>query len=205
MGVGGIIEIIEREAAEDATRIVEEAERQASEMVADAEAEVQAQVEAAIERLGPEIRAESQRRINAVRLRILERRARADAARLVAVFDAAEAQVAAIAGGADPSRWSSALSALCAEALRSVEEGALVSVRAQDVDAVRPVTEAWRAEVVVLAEDREPGLVASSRDGRIEVDARLSVRAERARSLLAEGVAQRLRLELADREPGSVA
>ena len=205
MGVEEIVAIIEREADEEATRILEDAERQASESVAAAEARVQAQVAAAIERLGPEIRAAAQRRINAVRLRILEDRARADATRLVAVFDAAEEQVRAIAGGADPPRWSSALTALCTEALRAVGPGASVRLRASDVDAVRAAAEAWRAEVVALADDEEPGLIASAGDGRIEVDARLSVRLERARTLLAEGVAQSLRLGSADGEPGTAA
>ncbi len=203
MGVEGIIEIIEREAEADAGRIIEDAERQASEMVADAEALVQARVEAAIERLGPEIRAASQRRINAVRLRILEGRAREDAARLVAVFDAAEERVAAIAEGADAARWSSALSRLCAEALRAVGERAQVSLRTRDVGAVQGLVDTWHAGIVALADDEPPGLIANSRDGRIEVDARLSTRLERARSLLAEDVAQLLRLEAADRQPAS--
>ncbi len=205
MGVEEIVAIIEREVDEEATRILEDAELQASAMVTAAEAEVQAQVDSAVERLGPEIRAAAQRRINAVRLRILEERARADAARLMAVFDAAEKQVGAIADGADRSRWESALSALCDEALRAVGEGASVRVRAQDVDAIHGAADPWRADIVALADDEEPGLTVSSQDGRIEVDARLSVRVERARSLLAEGVAQLLRLEPADREPGSAA
>ncbi len=203
MGVEGIIAIIEREADQEAKRIVADAERQAGEMIAGAEAEVQAQVEAAIERLGPEIRAASQRRINAVRLRILEDRARGDAARLTAVFDAAEEQVTAIAGGAEPARWSSALSALCVESLRSIGEGASVKVRARDIDVVSSVAATWHADVMALPDGDEPGLVVSSSDGRIEVDARLSVRLGRARSLLAEAVAQLLRLEVADQEQAS--
>ena len=205
MGVEEIVAIIEREAEQEATRILEEAEREASELVAAAEAGVQAQVATAIERLGPEIRAAAQRRINAVRLRILEDRARADATRLVAVFDAAEAQVRAIAGGADPPRWSSALAALCSEALRALGPGASVRLRAGDVDAVRAAAATWRAELVALADDAEPGLMASAGDGRMEVDARLSVRLERARTLLAEGVAQALRLGSADAGPGTAA
>ena len=198
MGVEEIVSIIEREADQEATRIVEDAERQAAELIADAEAGVQAQVDAAIERLGPAIRAASQRQVNAVRLRILEERAREDAARLTAVFDAAEEQVAAIADGTDPSRWSSALSELCVEALRSVGEGGSVKTRSRDVEAVSGVAARWHAHVVTLGDDEEPGLVVSSKDGRIEVDARLSVRTERARSLLAEAVAQSLRLEAVD-------
>jgi vacuolar-type H+-ATPase subunit E/Vma4 len=202
MGVEEIIAVIDREAREEATRIVEEAEQQATELVANAHSGVQAQVEAAIERNGPEIRGASQRRINAVRLRILEGRARDDAARLVAVFDAAEEQVTAIADGADPERWSSALRALCVEALRSVGGRASVKVRARDVATISSVAAEWQAEVVALADDEEPGLVATSGNRRIEVDARLSVRLQRARALLAETVAQLLDLEPAEREQG---
>jgi len=205
MGVDDIIAVIAREADEEATRIVAEAEQQANELVAGAEATVQDQVDAAFERLGPEIRSASQRRVNAVRLRILEQRARADAARLMSVFEAAEERVAAIAGGTDPVRWSSALSSLCLDALHSVGEGAAVKVRARDVAAISSTAEAWHADVVALPDDDEPGLVVSSNDARIEVDARLSVRLERARSLLAEAVAQRLQLEPVDRNQGSVA
>jgi vacuolar-type H+-ATPase subunit E/Vma4 len=204
MGVEEIVAIIEREADEEATRILEDAERQARETVAAAEAGVQARVDAAVGRLGPEIRAAAQRRINAVRLRILEDRARADAARLVGVVDTAEDEVRAIAGGADPPRWSSALSAWCTEALRAVGQGATVRLRAGDVGAVRGVADRWRAEVVALADDEEPGVLVSAQDGRLEVDARLSVRLERARKLLAESVAQVLRLGAVEDQPGAV-
>ena len=204
MGVEAIIAVIEREADEEATRIVEEAERRAVELVEKAEADVQVQVDAAVERLGPQIRATAQRRINAVRLKILEQRARDDAARLMAVFDAAEEQVTAIADEADGQRWSSALAVLCAEALHAVGEGGTVRVRAADAPAVSDVAADWRAQVVAL-DDAEAGLTAISGDGRIEVDARLSVRLERARSLLAEAVAQLLQLEPTDRGQGSAA
>lgn len=203
MGVEEIIAVIAREAGEEAARIVAAAEQQARDLVADAEAEVQVQVDAAVERLGPEIRAASQRRVNAVRLRILEQRARDDAARLMDVFDAAEQQVTAIANGADPPRWSAGLARLCADGLRSVGEGAAVQVRERDVRAISRLAEAEHAEVVALPDDAEPGLIVASHDGRIVVDARLPVRLERARSLLAEAVAQQLDLERSSRGPGS--
>ena len=47
MGVEEIIAVIDREAREEATRIVEEAERQAAALIADAESGVRAQVDAA--------------------------------------------------------------------------------------------------------------------------------------------------------------
>ena len=205
MGVEDIIAVIAREADEEASRIVDEAERQAQRVVAEAEAEVQAQVDAAIERQGAQIRGDSQRRVNAARLQILEQRARDDAARLVAVFDAAEEQVMAIAGDPDDERWAAAMSALCTEALDAVGAGGTVRVRARDADAISSVADAGGAEVVLAPDESEPGLVVSSGDGRIEVDARLSVRLERARSLLAEAVAQRLQLEPVERVARSVA
>jgi vacuolar-type H+-ATPase subunit E/Vma4 len=205
MGVEDIIAVIAREADEEASRIVDEAERQAQQVVDEAEAEVQAQVDAAIERQGAQIRGAAQRRVNAARLQILEQRARDDAARLVAVFDAAEEQVGAIASGSDSERWAAAMSALCAEALDAVGAGGSVRVRARDADAISSVAEAGGAEVVLVPDETEPGLVVSSSDGRIEVDARLSVRLERARSLLAEAVAQHLQLEPVERLSRSAA
>ena len=205
MGVEDIIAVIAREADEEASRIVDEAERQAQQVVAEAEAEVQAQVDAAIERQGAQIRGASQRRVNAARLQILEQRASDDAARLVAVFDAAEEQVMAIASDSDDERWAAAMSALCAEALDAVGTGGSVRLRARDADAISSVAEAGGATVVLASDESAPGLVVSSGDGRIEVDARLSVRLERARSLLAEAVAQRLQLEPVERVARSAA
>jgi vacuolar-type H+-ATPase subunit E/Vma4 len=199
MAVEDIIAIIAREADEEATKIVEEAEQQAQRLVARAEADMQAQVDAAIERQGAHIRGTAQRRVNAVRLAILEQHARDDAAQLVAVFDAAETQVMAVAAGSDPDRWDAALAALCAESLRAVGDGAWVRVRARDADAVSSVADAGGGTVVPLTDDHEPGLVVDSGDGHIEVDARLSVRLTRARSLLAEAVAQSLHLEPVER------
>ena len=80
-----------------------------------------------------------------------------------------------------------------------------MQVRAQDADAISSAARASQAEIVTLPHDAEAGLVVSSSDGRSEVDARLSVRLERARTLLAEAVAQRLELEPVERGRGSAA
>jgi vacuolar-type H+-ATPase subunit E/Vma4 len=204
VSVDRIIERIEHEAEEEAAKIVADADHDARASVAVAEADVQAQIDAAIERVGPEIRAASQRRINNVRLRLLEERARDDAARLTAVFDAAEARSGQITDGSDPGRWSSALRQLCVEALRAVGEGASVTVRAADAGSLSGLAREWEAEVVPLSEDAEPGPVVTSRDRRIEVDARQRIRLERARSLLAESVARMLDLEPLDSGSRSV-
>ena len=76
-------------------------------------------------------------------------------------------------------------------------------MRGPDVKAILSVAGDWQAEVVALADDEAPGVVVTSGDGRIEVDARLSVRLQRARVLLAEAVAQLLELEPVEREQGT--
>jgi vacuolar-type H+-ATPase subunit E/Vma4 len=203
MSVEKIIQLIEREAEDETTVIVAQAEREARESVAAARADIEARVAEALERVGPEIRATSQRRINAVRLQVLEGRARDDAARLTAVFDAAESCAGEIAEGADERRWWAALERLCADALRSVGEGASVAIRSRDAPAVADVASREKAGVEVLPDDVPAGLRAISHDGRIEVDARLAVRVERARSLMAERVARALALEPGDIGNGS--
>ena len=195
MSVEKIIQLIEREAEDEATKIVADAEAAVRESVAVAQADVEARIADALERVGPELRAASQRRINAVRLRILEERARDDAARLTAVFDAAEAHLDDIAAGADEQRWWAALEQLCSDTLASVGEGASVAIRSQDVPAIADATRRWDAHVMPLDGATRAGLVTSSPDGRIEVDASLEVRVERARSLTAESVARMLAIE----------
>lgn len=203
MGVEKIIQLIEQEAADEAAMIVADAERDASESVAAAEATVAAQIAEALERLGPEIRAESQRRINAVRLRILEERARDDAERLTAVFDAAQARLEAIADGADAPRWSRAMERLCGDALESVGEGASIAICSRDASAIAEAARRGSAEIVSNPDSAPAGLVVTSHDGRIEVDASLAVRIDRARSLLAEAVARMLMLGPSDSASGA--
>ena len=78
------------------------------------------------------------------------------------------------------------------------------TVTVRDVEAISRVAREWQAEVVALADDGDPGLVVTSADGRIEVDARLSVRLERGRTLLAEAVARLLDLEPVESAQGTV-
>ena len=203
MSVEKIIQLIEREAEDEATVIVNDAEREARDSVAAARADIEARVAEALERLGPEIRATSQRRINEVRLHVLEERARDDAARLTAVFDAAESRASEVAEGADERRWWAALEQLCTDALSSVGEEASVAIRSRDTPAVADLASRAKAGVEALADDVPAGLRVISHDGRIEVDARLPVRVERARSLMAERVARALALEPGDISNGS--
>ena len=198
MSVKTIIELIEREAGEEAQALVADAERTARGLLADAEAGVAAQVSEALERHGPEIRAVAQRRINEVRLRVLEERARLDAERLRAAFDVAAERVEAIADGGDPARWSAALEGICRDALDVIGEAAVVRVRRRDVETVRPVAAEHGARVEEVGDSAPTGVVAASADGRMEVDGSLPVRLERARLLLAGEVARMLVPSLRD-------
>jgi len=204
MGVQTIIGLIEREAAEESAGIVADAERTAADLVAGAEADVATRVDEALDRHGAEIRAESQRRINTVRLRVLENRATLDAERLGAVFQAADDRLRAIADGvdgadgADGVRWSAALVRLSKDALESVGPAARLRVRRRDAPALADLVAERRAELEVADDGTPAGAVVTSADGRIEIDASLPVRLERARTLLAESVAAMLALRPGD-------
>jgi len=207
MGVQTIIGLIESEAAEESAGIVADAERTAADLVAEAEAEVATCLGEALDRHGAEIRAESQRRINTVRLRVLEDRATLDAERLGAVFEAADDRVRAIADGVDSAdraarvdgvRWSAALVRLSGDALESVGQGARLRVRARDAPPLADLVAERGAELETADDETPPGIVVTSADGRIEIDASLPVRLERARTLLAESVAAMLALRPGD-------
>jgi vacuolar-type H+-ATPase subunit E/Vma4 len=194
MAVETIIERIAQESLAEAAAIVTEAEREGQRLVEAAEARVVAQVDEALERAGPGIRAEAARRVNEVRLRLLEERARRDAERISAAFDAAAAQLQRIAAGADEPRWRCAIRRLCLEALRATGPSAEVHLRSRDVALVEDVLERHGAAVRALPDDAPAGPMAISADGRTRVDASLAVRLERARRLMAEEVAEVLGL-----------
>jgi len=194
MGVQTIIGLIEREAEEEAAGIVAAAEQASAVLVADAEVSVAARVTEALDRHGTEIRAESQRRINTVRLRVLEDRARLDAERLGSVFEAAEIRARGIADGDDVPRWSVALATLGEDALESVGRGAILSVRSHDAGSLADLAADRGAQIEKADAEAPAGVVVTSADGRIRIDASLPVRLERARMLLAENVAAALAL-----------
>lgn len=203
MGVEAMVRLIERESAEEAARLVAEAEARASAIVEGAEASAAASAAAAVERAEPALRAEEVRAVNAARLRLLERRAALAAERVGAVFDAAAARLAAIAGGREPGRWGPALSGLVREALDGMGAGATVHIRPSDAAAVADAAMSAGARVEPPeGPDPPAGLMVRSGDGRLEVDATLPVRLERARGRLAESVARLLRLEGEGRADG---
>jgi vacuolar-type H+-ATPase subunit E/Vma4 len=195
MSVEAIVQLIEREAAAEATRIVAEGEARASSLVDDAETAAAERVAAAVERAEPAIRAEATRRVNAARLHLLERRAAETARRIDAVMAAAHDELDVVADATDRRRWAVALESLAAEAMAAVGPGAVVRVRAIDAPLVAGIVAARGGRLEPI-EDRDaaPGLRASAPDGRIEVDARLDARLGRARVRLVEDVARTLGL-----------
>jgi len=173
MSVEAILEQIEADAAAEAAGRLAEARERAVQLIAEAEERSRATVAAACERAEPAIRAEATRMVNAARLRLLERRAELGAAWVEAVFAGAAERLEAVAGGADPARWARALDRLIAEATALAGPDAIVTVESGA---------------------GSPGVVARSSDGRVEVDATIAARLDRARTRLAEPVARILGL-----------
>jgi vacuolar-type H+-ATPase subunit E/Vma4 len=195
MSVEAIVELIEHEAAEEASRIVADAETRASALVRDAEETARQLVAEAAGKAEPTIRAEATRRVNAARLRLLERRALVTARRIDEVITVAREELIEIANGAGRGRWATALDRLAAESIASVGPGAIVRVRAMDAPHVARAVAAGGGRVDVLeGADAELGIRASAPDGRIEVDATLEARLGRVRSRLAEDIARALGL-----------
>ena len=205
MGVQTIIELIQREAQEEAAGIVADAERVAADLVMQAEATLAARVSEVLDREGRAIRAESHRRINAVRLSLLEQRAKLDAERLAAVFEAADARSQSIADGGDGPRWAAALATLCEDALGSAGQGARVFVRRRDAASLAQLASDRNFGIETTDDDAPAGVVVCSADGRIEIDSSLAARTARARIVLAEWVAETLALHPGDvvADPGS--
>jgi V/A-type H+-transporting ATPase subunit E len=188
MTTAAIVADIERETASEVDALLAEADARAAGIVAAARADLRLAVDHARARAEPQARLDAARRVNAARLRLLERRADLATERCEAVFEAAARGLEAIAGGADPDRWARALGRLTDESLALTGPGATIVVRTADLPLVeRRVTTA--GAVAASTPDADPGVLATSSDGRIEVDARLASRLERARIRLAEAVA----------------
>jgi vacuolar-type H+-ATPase subunit E/Vma4 len=196
MGVEEIVRLIERDAADEATQLVDEATVEAAARCDKAEAAARAQVRLACERAEPGIAAAATRRVNAARLRLLERRAEIAAGRIDAVMTAAGETLRAIADGADRRRWGAALDRLAAETIETVGSGAIVQARAADAANVAGRVAAAGGRLERIDDPGAPaGLLVRAPDGRLAVDATLDARLGRARSRLAEDVARALRLE----------
>jgi vacuolar-type H+-ATPase subunit E/Vma4 len=205
MSVQTILQCLEDEAEAEAGALVARAREAASRIVVDATERADATVAVALEQAEPRLRAESARRVNAVRLRLLEERASLTASRVEAAFAAAEGRALAIALGGDRDRWTAAVRGLCRSALDATGPGATAAVRGCDLDVVADLAAESAARLAALPPDASPGVVAVSGDERIRLDATLAVRAERARDLLTDRVARGLGADLEATAPRTAA
>lgn len=194
MSSAAIVRDVERETAAELERLLGSADQRAAEIAETSRAAVRAQVEAALARAEPAVRAEAARRVNAARLRLNERRVELALARTAAVHATAADGLAAIAAGAEGERWATALVRLTCEALDLTGPGTTVRIRRRDAGIVAEHVRTLAGRLEPVADDAPAGVVAVSEDGRLEVDATITTRLERARVGLAEAVAGRLGL-----------
>jgi vacuolar-type H+-ATPase subunit E/Vma4 len=193
MTIAAIVARIVEESTAEASAILHEADTRAASLVQGARDELRMRVQAALERGEPARQAEGIRRVNAARMRSLEQRATGIARRTDLAFAEAAGELDRIATGADPERWAVALRRLVDEALSHVGDRAVVRVRAADAAAIAETVAGAGARLeLAAATELAPGVVVRSADGRLEVDATVPARLERARSRLAERVARAL-------------
>jgi vacuolar-type H+-ATPase subunit E/Vma4 len=190
MSVEAIVRAVEAAAAAEAEGIVAGARADAAAAVSTAQSAADAAIRAACDRAEPRFRAEAMRRVNAARLRLLERRAVRSAELVEAAAAAARVRLDAIAADPGGRRWIGALERLLEETAGLVGAGGMLGVRRADAVAARSI--AARLGCRLEAADIAPGVVGRSADGRIEVDATVAVRLEHARIRLAEPVAHLL-------------
>jgi vacuolar-type H+-ATPase subunit E/Vma4 len=192
MGSSEIIREVDRQTALELEDLLGSADRQAAALVESATAALRARVEAAVGGAEPAVRAQAGRRVNAARSRLGQRRVEHALARTTAVHEAAAARLETITKG-EGARWPAALVRLTTEALDLAGQGATVRIRARDGQIIGRLVE-QRDAVLELVDDAPAGVVALSADGRLEVDATVPVRLDRARVRLAETVAASLGL-----------
>ena len=195
MSSADIVREVERETAAEVEQILLAADRRAAEIIETARTTVRARVEAALGRAEPAGRAEAARRVNDARLRLNERRVVLAIARTTALRTAAADRLTAIAAGAEPEPWAAALVRLAQEALELAGDGATVRVRSRDAALIAEQVEAAGGRLEAADDDAPAGIVAVSVDGRLEVDATIPVRLDRACVRLAEVVAGSLGLD----------
>lgn len=189
-GVSGeaILRSIEEEATLEVERTIEAARKQAAGLVKAADEAAGARARAARAAAEPALRAEAVRIVNAARLRLLHRHAELAAAASEAAWLEARRRLDGITSE-DGERWAAALDRLTAEALAIAGSDATVQVRAPDAPAVATRVAAGHGDLVALGDDDPPGPLVRSRDGRVEIDATLPSRLDRARGALAEEIA----------------
>jgi vacuolar-type H+-ATPase subunit E/Vma4 len=211
VSVEAIVRVVEAESVAEAERILATARTRAADLVAAAEAEATARVREACERAAPGYRAEGMRRLNAVRVRRLERRASRSAELVDAAAHEAGDRLAAIAADPGDRRWQAALARLVEETAGLVGPGGTLRVRPVDVSTARVAAERLGCRVEPFGAGGEaggegtgegagdgapPGVVGRSADGRIEVDATLPVRLARAQVDLAGRIASLVEAEV---------
>jgi len=206
MSVAEIVRVVEASAEAEADGIVASARSEAAARVGLAEAAAVARVRGACERAEPGYRAEAMRLVNTARLRLLERRAVRSAALVEMAAEAAAARLVVIATEPDGVRWTRALSRLLEETAGMVGSGGVLEVRPIDFDTARSTAAGLSCRLEPMgcvsvpsasASDSTwgvpvPGVVGRSADGRVEIDATLPARLDRARIHLAEPVARLL-------------
>jgi vacuolar-type H+-ATPase subunit E/Vma4 len=194
VSVEAIVRVVAESAVAEADEIVERARTRAAEEVDAAGAAADARVREACAREEPGFQAAAMRRMNAARLRQLERRAARSAALVEAAANAAETLLREIARDPDGARWRAALDRLLHETADAIGAGGTLVVRLPDLAAARARGKALGCEVAVgepAGEDdvlQAAGVIGRSADGRVEVDGTLAVRLARARVRLAEPV-----------------
>lgn len=186
MGAEAILAAISEETARQVETVLSDARREARRALVDARRSIRQRIAAAVVQAEPELAADSARRVNAVRLELLHRRAQVAAERLGAVFASADRRLSTVAA-TGCSRWQRALERLSGEAVEACGAGSTAWVRPADLMLMGngPATVAALATLCSDA-GMPPGVVALSADGRVEVDATLPVRLARSRSILAE-------------------
>lgn len=204
MSVAEIVRVVEASAEAEADGIVASARSEAAARVGLAEAAAVARVRGACERAEPGYRAEAMRLVNTARLRLLERRAVRSAALVEMAAEAAAARLVLIATERGGVRWTRALTQLLEETAGMVGSGGVLAVRPIDFDTARSTAAGLSCRLepmgcvsVPSASDPTwgvpvPGVVGRSADGRVEIDATLPARLDRARIHLAEPVARLL-------------
>jgi vacuolar-type H+-ATPase subunit E/Vma4 len=200
VSVEAIVRVVEAESVAEAERILGAARTRAADLVAAAEADASARVREACERAAPGYRAEGMRRLNAARVRRLERRASRSARLVDAVASEASDRLTAIAADPGDPRWKAALARLVEETAGLIGPGGTIGVRPVDVSTIQALAEhlgcrvepfgaGGEAGATGLGEGTPPGVTGRSADGRLEVDATLPVRLARARVDLAGRIA----------------
>ena len=197
MSVETILALIEHEAEAEVDRLLAAAKADADARVRAAETAAETTIAEACARAEPRLASDAHRRVNAARLRLMERRAAVAAARVDAAFALAARRLAAIADGSDPGRWQSALDRFTREAIAIAGPNAVVEVRTRDAAGLDPSVAALGARLVPIPDEEPAGVVVRSDDRRLEIDATLAVRLARARTAQTEPVAAALGLERA--------